>query len=352
MAVNDGEPLLIAFYLLSGAFAMLVCALAARIGPWLGVMDVPDGRRKLHRLPTPLVGGLSVLIPVVVALAWFSITSNFAPLYLMIGAATLLLAFLGFLDDRRHVRAVWRLIVSAAVFGAVLLVVPGLTVRWLNFSFAGVVSPVFLGPVGGFLFVTVCLVGLQNAVNMADGKNGLVIGLCLIWTIVLFGYVPSHLDPLLFVLVIGLAVAFGFNVAGRIFLGDAGTYGLSALIGLLTIYTYNVGFVAFPADAVALMFLLPVVDTLRLMVARLAKGRSPFSSDRDHLHHILLELMPWHWALSVYLVLVALPLILSRYYVEWTGLFAVGAILVYSVLVAQKYRPTAAATSNSGSGLN
>ena len=341
--------MLLTVYIVAALFTFAVCFFGRRTGTLLRVMDQPDGRRKLHATPTPLVAGLAVMIPVIAMGLTQSQETHWAPLYLTITGVSTFFVALGHIDDRSHIRALYRLIVSALVVGAALWAVPGLTVRVLSFSFADQTPPVVLGSIGGVAFSILCLVGLQNAANMADGKNGLVIGMSLIWTLLLFSYAPAHTDPLLIVLAIGLAVALAFNLAGKVFLGDAGTYGLSVTVGMIVLYSYNVGFDVFPADAVALMFLVPVVDTLRLIVLRTLKGRSPFSPDRDHLHHVLLSLMPWHWALTTYLALVAVPSLVARYNVEWTGTLAVGTLTIYAILIAQKYRPVGVAASGSGS---
>lgn len=311
-------------------------------------MDHPDGQRKLHATPTPLVGGVAVLVPPILLGVVQSIGSPWYPLYLCLALVTAFFVVLGYFDDRRHIRALLRLVVSVIVVGAILWLVPGLTITVLSFSFGDFLPPVVLGPWLGMAFSILCLVGLQNAANMADGKNGLVIGISLIWTILLFAYAPDHLDPLLIALTITLAVVLAFNLSGKVFLGDAGTYGLSIIIGVITLYSYNVGFAAFPADAVALMFLVPVVDTLRLIVARGIKGRSPFSPDREHLHHILLSLVPWHWALTIYLALVGIPSLIARYNVGWTGLLAVATLTIYALIVSQKYRTVGVPASGAG----
>ncbi|MEQ8247540.1 MAG: MraY family glycosyltransferase [Alphaproteobacteria bacterium] len=339
----------LAAYIFAGAFTLAGCIFGRQIGTALGVMDLPDGRRKLHAAPTPLVAGVAVMIPVVAMGLVLSQTSIWEPLYLAISGVSAFFVALGHVDDRSHIRALYRLLLSALVVGSALWAVPGLTVRVLSFSFSDQSSPIFLGSIGGAAFSVLCLVGLQNAANMADGKNGLVIGMSLIWILLLFAYTPAHMDPLLIVLAIGLVVALTFNLAGKVFLGDAGTYGLSVTIGMIALYSYNVDFVGFPADAVALMFLVPVVDTLRLIVLRTFRGRSPFSPDRDHLHHVLLALMPWHWALTTYLALVAVPSLVARYNVDWTGSLAIGTLTIYAILIAQKYRPIGVAASKPGS---
>ena len=172
----------------------------------------------------------------------------------------------------------------------------------------------------------------QNAVNMADGKNGIVIGLSLLWVVALVAFGPMHLRPFLVVFAAGLAIALPFNLRGHLFLGDSGTYAISIVVGALTLYVYSVNFTALPADFVMLWFLVPVLDCLRLMVTRVITGRSPFSSDRRHLHHILWQLLPPPGALGVYLGLVAVPAILAALAPTATLLLVV--ILVLVVILA------------------
>jgi UDP-GlcNAc:undecaprenyl-phosphate/decaprenyl-phosphate GlcNAc-1-phosphate transferase len=335
-------------YILAGLFAMLVCVFGPAIGRRLQVMDLPDGERKLHAVPTPLVAGIAVMVPPIVVGLVQAQLSQWAPLYLAIALISAFFVLLGYLDDRRHIRALLRLVISAVVVGAVVWVVPGLGITVLSFSFDEIVPPIILGPWLGLGFSVLCLVGLQNATNMADGKNGLAIGISLIWVLLLFAYAPDHIHPLLTVLTISLAVALGFNLSGKVFLGDAGTYGLSVIVGMIALYSYNVDFVRFPADAVALMFLIPVIDTLRLIVARGIKRRSPFAPDREHLHHVLLALMPWHWALTVYLMLVGAPSLIARYNVDWTGGLALATLTIYALIISQKYRSVGVPASGTG----
>ena len=124
---------------------------------------------------------------------------------------------------------------------------------------------------------------------------------------VLAAHVPVSMLPLLAAVGVALLVIGGFNMAGRLFLGDGGCYAISTLFGLLAIYAYNHDFEAMRADDVAVMFAIPVFDTVRLMAVRLARGRSPFEGDRDHLHHHLFDWVGWPPGLVAYLAMVALP---------------------------------------------
>lgn len=323
-------------YIVLPMITLGLCVWATPIGRAAGVVDAPDGLRKTHKRPTPLVGGIAVLIPVAIMAAVLTLTTDYSPLYLALGLVVAAFLLLGFVDDRRHIRPVLRLGISVAVVLVALIVIPGFTVTFFKFSF--LTSPLFLGSVGGALFTILCVVGLQNAVNMADGKNGLVIGMSLIWVALLALYAPGHLQPLLAVFGAGLAITLAFNLRGKLFLGDSGTYGISAAIALIAIYTHNVAFATFPADAVALMFLVPVVDVLRLMGLRVLQRRSPFRSDRNHLHHVLLGFLPARQALAAYLTLVGAPSLLAYLSPGETILWAAAALTVYAVILGARYR--------------
>ena len=321
---------MILLYALLAALALGLCLAAAPLGRFPGVVDVPDGTRKTHGRETPLVGGLAAVLPVLAMAVILAAISPFTALYGFLAIILALFLLLGLVDDRRHIRPLWRLAISALASIAVLVAIPGLELTFLKFSFLA--NTIFLGGFG-LAFTVLCLVGLQNAINMADGKNGLVIGLALIWTVGLLYLAPSHVEPVLIAFALGLAIALPFNLSGRLFLGDSGTYAISVLVGLLTIYAYNVNFAALPADLVALWFLIPIVDCLRLMAVRMIAGRSPFSSDRNHLHHLLWSLLPPPAGLFAYLSLVGVPFVLALVRSDLTLIWAILALASYAVII-------------------
>ena len=254
---------MIATYLLLGAVSLFLCLLAHPIGRLLGILDTPDGERKTHSQATPLVGGIAIMVPVVTMCGVLAVATPMAPLYATLGVTAAAFLLVGLIDDRGQIRPLYRLLLSTILCLGAVLAVPALGVDFLLFSF----DPHLIAP-GAWLmlgFSLLCLVGVQNATNMADGKDGLAIGLSLLWTGLLFAHAPDHLRPLLLVLAVGLALVLIFNLSGRLFLGDSGSYSISAFVGLATIYCYGVGFPVLRADVVALWFLIPVVDCLRLM---------------------------------------------------------------------------------------
>jgi UDP-GlcNAc:undecaprenyl-phosphate GlcNAc-1-phosphate transferase len=318
----------------AAAVALTVCLAAHPIARALGVIDVPDGRRKLHATPTPQVGGIAAGLPLLLVLGWLAVSTVFLPLFTGIAVATAGFLILGLIDDRNHVRPLFRLVISVAFAALIVWLVPAEQVTFFRFTFLEVA--LFPQAWAAMTFTVLCIVGLQNALNMADGKNGLAVGLLLTWTALMLGYAPAHVLPALAALIGALAVVFAFNVRGLLFLGDAGTYGLSVAVALLALHVYAVGFPVLHADVVALWFLIPIVDALRLMATRVIGGHSPFSADRRHLHHVLQRTLP-AWPpggrLGLYLGLVAVPGALAIPYPELTLLWGLVELSVYGTLL-------------------
>lgn len=320
--------------------ALFIGLNAGRVGGFLGLLDYPDpfGGRKRHARVTPLVGGLAVVLAFeIAAVLLYNFLGRDSALLdwqiLWIGFAVGSMALVGLADDRMGLSPLVRLGFTAFVLVLTIIEVPDFRVDFLRF--AGVDQLILLSPVVSVIFTLVCLIGLLNAINMADGKNGIVLTLSLIWTAVLFARNPQAFDPLLFAVAGSLAVMLWFNMRGALFLGDGGSYGISAIFGLLAIYAYNHSFARFDAGQVALLFLVPVLDTIRLMARRLRQGRSPFSGDRDHLHHYLHARWDWPMGLVIYAVLVAVPNFLAVLFPDYSlALIGLGAVMYGATLVA------------------
>lgn len=298
----------------------LICAIATgalarfadQICTSLKLIDVP-GERKHHRKATPLLGGLTltcVVLPLSVVATFLGADPALRQSELLYIVATFALALVGMADDRRSVSARDRILLGVLVFASIAMIDPLFNVRVLSFQMPGVEFGLAIGLIA-VAFTTLCCVGLVNAVNMADGKNGLVIGLCIAWLSILAWRGPVSLIPAIMLLLAGLVVLFYFNMRGRLFLGDGGSYGFATAIGLLTIAAYNSPGIhsgrAIYADQILAMFAVPVLDSFRLTFVRLRRGQSPMAPDRDHLHHLLQNKFGWPKGLAIYIVLAVAP---------------------------------------------
>lgn len=298
--------------LASAAATLLLCLFARRICTWLDIIDVPDSR-KLHAEPTPLMGGfvlLVVVIPLTICVALFALESSWTQSILVWCAASAAMALVGLADDRHTLSARDRLLVSFLVFGSAAIIDPLFNVRVLSFAVGGFEIGLGTGWLA-VVFTTICCVGLVNAVNMADGKNGLVIGMTFGWLILLASRAPAPLLPLIALTAASWIILLGFNLKGRLFLGDGGSYGIATAVGLLSILVYNLrgdsGVRLISADELMILFAVPVLDSFRLTFSRLRRGISPMSADRNHLHHHLQNKFGWPVGLAVYWVLALVP---------------------------------------------
>ncbi|MFP6726746.1 MAG: MraY family glycosyltransferase [Alphaproteobacteria bacterium] len=315
---------------LAAGVSTLISVFARQIGARLRVLDFPDGKRKIHPAATPQIGGIVIGVPTLAVLVYLAMTSLFLPLYMVAAGTGLACLLLGLSDDRKPIRPTFRLLLSLLLALVALEVAPALQVTFLRFSFwdqALFLEQFALG------FTAVCIVGLQNSVNMADGKNGVVMGLCLFWCAELLLFAPNHMNLVLLALCATLVIALAFNLRGFLFLGDSGSYSLSCIIALLAIYVYDTAFVELPADLVILWFLIPVTDCLRVMALRVFRGHSPFSSDQNHLHHLLHRRLPWRWGLLVYLSLAGMPGLLASFAPSTTPAWGIAALSCYGVII-------------------
>ena len=161
------------------------------------------------------------------------------------------------------------------------------------------------------------MVGIVNAMNLIDGIDGLAAGLSFMATCV-FGvwfYLTGQVTlTIVSISVAGMLLAYlGFNVFGttnKIFMGDTGSLLLGYLMTVFVIvmnqqniavespwYINNAPVISF-----GILFI-PLFDTLRVMSIRLMKGKSPFTADRNHIHHRILRLGFTHGQTTLILML-------------------------------------------------
>jgi UDP-GlcNAc:undecaprenyl-phosphate/decaprenyl-phosphate GlcNAc-1-phosphate transferase len=328
-----------------GLSVVTCCSLAGPLGRILGVIDYPDGGRHGHARPTPLVGGIALMVPLVlVALAesvWYGPSGS---IFLILAIGGLGFLLLGWYDDRDHVPPLVRLLISASLCGALVLLQPDLILAQIDLA----PDQVFRLGLIAVPITIVCLVGLQNAINMADGMNGLVIGLAAVWTGCLMFYAPDQLQLYLRFMLLGLLILLPFNMRDSLFLGDAGSYSIGATIGLLMIYCFNVADGRLPMLTVVLWLFVPVADCLRVMVTRLMSDRSPMVGDKNHLHHRLKRRWDATHSLVIYLGLAGVPSIVAAVWPMTTEAMLTLVVTVYLGILWLTRRHVATARSNPG----
>ena len=295
------------------------------------LVDLPN-ERKVHQVPVPRVGGVAMALGALIPILGLMPGERFVQAYLL-GAGILVL--FGALDDFHDLAPRVKFLGQiAAALSAVLL--GGVKIGTL-----GMLAPEnFLVPDWLALPLTVfAIVGVTNAINLADGLDGLAGGISLLIFagIGYLAYLVGDLPVGLISLALGGAL-FGFlrfnTHPASVFMGDAGSQflGFSAVTLALGLTQGK----PTPLSPILPLILLgfPILDTLTVMVTRVSQGRSPFSADKNHFHHNLMALGFLHpeSVLIIYgfQTLLLLAAVQFRFYPDWSLL---AGYLVFSLVV-------------------
>ena len=272
----------------------------------------PFEKRKIHTKIVPPMGGVAIFIGFTLSSIIATDGISFDALKYII-ASVIIMFFIGLKDDLMDISARKKLLVQ--LFAAVILITLG-NVRFTHLH--GILGAGEIGYITSLLLTIFAMVVIINAFNLIDGIDGLASGLAML-AAASFGiwfYLTGHIQfsILSFALVGSLAGFFIYNVFGRqykLFMGDTG----SLIIGLV-VSALVVNFNEFNIDNSVLYYVkaapsvsfaiivVPLVDTLRVMTIRISTKRSPFSPDKKHIHHRLLELVSSHLKVTMIVVLV------------------------------------------------
>ncbi len=281
------------YYALALGITVLVIVVTVPLAIRTGFVDRPDGIRKRHDGAVPLTGGLALVAGALIAyflLQWVRGGPDF-PYWLLLGV--LGFGLIGLADDIHPL--------SPSVKGLlqILVVLPLLWVFDLQVYSLGALFDHGLIALGVWAlpFTLLCVLGYVNAFNMMDGIDGLAGGVgvtSLAGLAVVSGLSGQGMQALAALAFVGACTGFLlFNFSwgrrrAKAFLGDNGSLALGLAIALLAV-SLGRGTGSYPLSvwAVAWILAYPVMDTVAIIVCRLLRGRSPFSADSLHLHHLL-----------------------------------------------------------------
>ncbi len=271
-------------------FTTIFLFFARKAAKKIGLVDKPNFRKR-HQGLIPLVGGISVYAGICFT---FLIANYYIPhawLYLICAGA---LVFVGALDDRFDISVKIRASVQALI-GIVMMVVGKLYLLSLGYIFGS--WEMVLGPFGYFLTLFAVWAAI-NAFNMVDGIDGLLGGLsCVSFAamgIILYFDGQLSLAMWCFAMIAAILpyILLNLGILGRrykVFMGDAG----STLIGFTVIWILleTTQGQTHPISPVTALWIIaiPLMDMIAIMYRRLRKGMSPFSPDRQHIHHLIMR---------------------------------------------------------------
>ncbi len=272
---------------------------------------VSPNKRTSHRGEIPNVGGINIFISFLITVFLFSYEMFSSVQFMLMGLFVILIV--GFIDDLINIKVTSKLF-GELLSGFFLIVIADIRLSNLH-GFLGIYEiPLFVSYALSF-FVFIVII---NAMNLIDGIDGLASGLGVLYSLFFAVYFQlthhSDLSITAYAMVGSLTVFFIYNVfsdKNKIFMGDSG----SLLLG----YVFNVFIFSFcemnargdvpeayrmnAAPAVAFTLLIvPLFDTMRVMITRMKKGQSPFKADKNHLHHLMLSLGLKHRQVSFILM--------------------------------------------------
>ena len=303
------SQILILTSLLSLLVSAAVYPLVLRYARRHHIVDNPNDR-KLHRRPIPVMGGVAVYAGMMVGSLLMSLLISGASIKWSLMALTSMLV-LGFWDDLKNLSASLRFVIQFCIVGAYMLMTG---IYFSNFyGFCGIHEiSIWIG----IPLSLVAGVGIINAVNMIDGVDGYSSGFsmvaCISFAVIFISIGQNVLSCLALIVASSILPFFIHNVFGRrskMFIGDGGTMMLGFLLAIFVLYVnssnagHRVSAMGLSSIAISLAIMcIPVFDTLRVMVARIVRGHSPFRPDKSHLHHLFIDMGFSHAATSMIII--------------------------------------------------
>ena len=339
--------------LLSGALAFLITFFSIpviiEVAKDKKLFDEPD-ERKVHKAVIPTLGGLGIFAGFIIATLIGSPPSDAVLQYFM--ASIMVIFFLGIKDDI--------LVLSATKKFIGQLVAAGIIIKFGGIQITNMYG--FLGMhelphTVSILLTLFTIVVITNSFNLIDGVDGLA-GCLGLLTSAIFGFYFYKTGLVLYSVMAfslsGSLVAFliyNFSPA-KIFMGDTG----SLLIGLLnSIFvikfisiadspSFGLPLESAPAIGFAIL-IVPLFDTLRVVTLRIINRRSPFSPDRNHIHHFLLDLGLTHKTITITCLSANIAFIALAYFLRFSGttmvILALSSVAIVGVALVYYNRPKA-----------
>ncbi len=291
------------------------------------IVDIPDGKRKLHSTPVPRMGGLLIFLIFLTSIFIFYGDINSIKYYLF---GAIIIFSLGAYDDLLGtgwpLKFVYQTVAASLLLLFLLPKFSSLTLFTIEFSI-----------VPGIFILVLFIVGTINAFNLLDGLDGLVSGISLLVFILLFFISLNLLDTFSLVVlssITGCVIGFlKYNAyPARIFLGDSGSFFLGYLIvSAVLIVSIDKSSEVLDLTFPVILLAVPIADTLKVLFERILAGKNPFAADRTHIHHIVHSKNITHQTtvliISIYSLLFAANAIIYLFYSK------PGGILIFLIMI-------------------
>jgi len=326
----------------SFVIAFLIVPVIIKYSLAKNLVDIP-GRRKIHKKVTPSMGGIAIFIGFFISsLIWLDIKDLGYIKFILV--ALFVIFFIGVRDDLVPLRAMVKLI-GQIMAASLLIFLFDLRIKTFYGLFGFHELPEFVS----YLVTYFTIIVITNSFNLIDGLDGLA-GTIAIVALLAFGIwfylVNDQIFSVLSFAMLGSIFAFLiFNCEpSEVFMGDTGALVIGMMLGILAIHFINVNY-SLPAmtqykfdgsvGTAACIIIIPLVDTLRIVILRISKGQSPFAPDKSHVHHAIMRLGMSHSQTTLILGGVQiLYIVLAIIFQEFSDIYVLSGLLVLSFLLS------------------
>jgi UDP-GlcNAc:undecaprenyl-phosphate/decaprenyl-phosphate GlcNAc-1-phosphate transferase len=298
-------------------------------------------QRKIHKKVTPSMGGIAIFVGLAASALILSPNENSSVINIV---AVLSIPFLiGFFDDRIHLRPS-RKIIGQLVAATLVYLVLDVKITSLYGIAGSYEFPEWLC----FLLTVLTIILLTNSFNLIDGIDGLA-GVFSLVALLFFGLWFASIGSQDFALIsfalFGSVAAFLIKnwQPSKIFMGDTGSLVLGMTLSVLAIaflnrnwqlpefhaWKFNSGI-----GAVLCVLIVPIVDTIRVVVIRLGRGVSPLTADKRHIHHALVRIGKSHrFAVLLLLVVHVFFIANSLLLQDFSDWYVIGSVVLFSTIL-------------------
>jgi len=326
----------------SFVIAFLIVPVIIKYSLAKNLVDIP-GRRKIHKKVTPSMGGIAIFLGFFISsLIWLNIEEWGYIKFILV--ALFVIFFIGVRDDLVPLRAMVKL-VGQIMAASLLIFLFDLRIKTFYGLFGVHELPNFVSYIITYLTIIV----ITNSFNLIDGLDGLA-GTIAIVALLAFGVwfylVDDQIFSILSFAMLGGIFAFLiFNwEPSEVFMGDTGALVIGMMLGILAIHFINVNY-SLPAmtpykfngsvGTAACIIIIPLVDTLRIVILRVSKGQSPFAPDKSHVHHAIMRLGMSHSQTTLILGGVQILYIaLAIIFIKFSDIYVLSGLLVLSFLLS------------------
>ena len=299
-----------------------------KISKFINLYDKPNKKRKIHSLPTPSIGGIILVINLLLVgliNVFFKILDFNYPVFFFYA---LVIFFIALIDDIFDILAYKKFFLTSLVIFFFLIFNNEKLISRIIFDFYYLsIENYFIS----FFITWLCVMLLLNAINLYDGVNG-QLATYAIFVFAIFLYKNIFYDLSFFILFFLLFFLY-YNLRGKIFLGDNGSFLIGFVIAFIVI-SNNSTANYLTGEKIFLLMFLPGIDMFRLFVERLINKKNPFIADSSHVHHLFIKKFSEKKLHFFNIPVYVLPIILSY---KMNGLLLIIILIILYLLFIYKY---------------